>query len=497
MELCKEYKSMNCNEKSCCISESFELDCRLNLPQYLEDIERLIKCSVKNIVCDYEFSGSEIKIFGKSIISILYLDSDGCPYSNEFEEDFSKSFDLNDCEYFCFAQVRLNTKYYNHRLINQRRIDVHSSVGVCIDVYCKNTSKCLCSCENAFTKEIETSTLADKNSGVCSAEFDEIFSIPKSDYQIKNIVNAFITSSVEDKKIIKDKMLVKIRNELSVIYINENNSVEKCLHSFSVSKIIETSECDEGDTAFITSEISQLYIKAKSDDGNMLNDIEAVGRLSISYSIKCVQKLSMIVDSYVPHYSVKTQQQQIMLKCSPVYYNDEKTAQLTVDCDKNIIEITDLKAEIISCKLDKSAVLLQLAICAVYYDDDSQFCYIEKNADYSFSLNDNELDGDVCVNLLSFDFVIKNTDKISLRINFEYSAYLYKMQTFTYLTDIEADAQVPPGDAPELTLYFADRGEKVWDIAKSFSTDVKLIMEENELSSDVLDGRRVLLVPGM
>lgn len=47
MELCKEYKQMNCNEQGERICESFDVDFQLNLPQYLDDIEKLIKCCVK------------------------------------------------------------------------------------------------------------------------------------------------------------------------------------------------------------------------------------------------------------------------------------------------------------------------------------------------------------------------------------------------------------------------------------------------------------------
>ena len=497
MELCKEYKSMNCNEKTEKIRESFDIDCQLNLPQYLEDIEKLIKCCVKNVVCDYEFTGTGIKIFGKSIISILYLDSEGCPFSNEFEEEFTKAFDLNDCEYFYFADVNVTTKYYNHRLINQRRIDVHSSLGVCIDVYCKNPGKCLRNCKNAFVRERDLPSLIDKNAGICSAEFDETFSIPKSDYQIKNIVNTFVSSIVEEKKIIKDKMLVKIRNEVSVVYISENNSLEKCLHTFSISKIIDTAECDEQDNAFISSKVSQLYVKAKSDESNMLNDIEVVGRLSISYKVSAVSQMSLVVDSYIPHYNTKTESKNIMLKRNPVFYFDDRTAEIDFDCDKNIIEIIDLKADIASCRIEKSVMYMEAVIFAVYYDESSQLCYLEKNSEFSFILNDNELDGEGTANLQSFDFVIKNTDKISLRLNFEYSAYLYKSETVSYLTDIETDGEKSSVNTPELTLYFANKNENVWDIAKSFSTAMQLIMEENDLSSEVIDDRRVLLVPGM
>lgn len=497
MELCKEYKSMNCNEKTENIREGFEIDCQLNLPQYLEDIEKLIKCCVKNVVCDYEFTGSAIKIFGKSMISILYLDSNQCPYSAEFEEEFSKSFDLTDCEYFYFADMELKTKYYNYRLVNQRRIDIHSSLGVCIDVYCKNPCKCLSSCKDAFMKQAKLTTLADKNAGICSAEFDETFPIAKNDYQIKNIVNAFVTSSVEEKKIIKDKMLVKIKNEISVVYISENDALEKCMHTFSVSKIIDTAECEENDTAFVSVRISQLYIKAKSDDNNMLNDIEVVGRLSIAYKISALQELDLAVDSYIPHYNTKLQSKSICLKCNPTYYFDDKTAEILFDVDKNIIEIVDLKAEITDCKIEKSVMKIEAMICAVYYDDASNLCYIEKSGEFSFALNDSECDGECSVDLKSYDFVIKNADKISLRLNLEYCAYLYRKETVHYLTDMDADGECAAINTPELTLYFANKNENVWDIAKSFSTDMKFIMDENDLSSEIIEDRRVLLVPGM
>lgn len=72
MELSKEFKEMNCNETKERINESFDIDYQLNLPQYLDDVEKLIKCCVKNVVADYNLSSSSIIIYGKSIITIMY-----------------------------------------------------------------------------------------------------------------------------------------------------------------------------------------------------------------------------------------------------------------------------------------------------------------------------------------------------------------------------------------------------------------------------------------
>ncbi|MGN1122996.1 MAG: LysM peptidoglycan-binding domain-containing protein, partial [Eubacterium sp.] len=121
----------------------------------------------------------------------------------------------------------------------------------------------------------------------------------------------------------------------------------------------------------------------------------------------------------------------------------------------------------------------------------------EKSRELSFTLSDIEADGEGSAVLKSYDFVIKNTDKISLRVSFEYCAYLYSTDRVSYLSDIESSGERSCLNSPQLTLYFADKNENVWDIAKSFSTDVDLIMQENELSSEIIDAKRVLLVPGM
>lgn len=49
MELSKEFKEMNCNETRERINESFDVDFQLNLPQYLDDIDTLVKCCVKTL----------------------------------------------------------------------------------------------------------------------------------------------------------------------------------------------------------------------------------------------------------------------------------------------------------------------------------------------------------------------------------------------------------------------------------------------------------------
>lgn len=497
MELNKEFREINCNEMREKINESFDIDYQLNLPQYLDDIDKLIKCCVKNVVTDYDLSSSSIIVYGKSIITIMYKTEDNMTLSNIYEEEFSRTFDITDCNYPDFAQVNLCTAYSNSRLVNQRRIDVHTSLNAQINIFCKKNIHYLSNCENAFLKSINTDILNVKACCVCSVEFDEAFSLTKGESQIKNIINTYVNSVVSDKKIIKDKMLVKIDNEISVVYCDENSNIDKIKHTFSISRIIDINGCDENDYSLIDAKLCQLYVKPKADTNNQLCDIEAVGRIAISYKICSIEKENISVDSYIPHYKAVSTNEKFTLKSNPAYYFDTKSFEMTFENEKSIIEIVDLNAQVTRAFISSSTLNCAVLLRFFYHDEEGILCYFEKEEMYTLKLNSVELFGEASVNLLSYDFVINNTNKVNLRLNIEYSAFLYKESTIEYIADINAEEKIENSNACELTLYFARENESVWDIAKTFSTDSRLIIEENDLTSDIIDTRRVLLVPGM
>ena len=292
-------------------------------------------------------------------------------------------------------------------------------------------------------------------------------------------------------------MLVKLKIEISVLYVSDDNNIEKCSHTFSLSKIIDVSDSDESDNALVSASVSSIYIKSKTNSDNIVNEIELVGTVAVNYQIYSISEQSFITDSYMPFYDTDITSQKLSVKQSPAYYYDDRSDEMLFDSDKNIIEIIDLRPKIENCTIQESVMKISVNLSFLYYDDTSQLCYYEKSAELSFKLNDKKYDGEGTVNLISYDFVIKSADKISLRINYTYRAYLYTVKNVDYVTDIEVSGEKQNINVPELTLYFADKNEDIWDIAKKFSTDLALIMEENNLSSHIIDNKMVLLVPGM
>lgn len=498
MELCKEYKLLNSLIKRDELNEGFELEFQENLPQYLDDIEKIVKCSVKSVITDYECSTGAIKLYGKSIISLTYINGDACVLSNIFEEDFTRQINTKISSDVKFADISLTSKYSSYRLINQRRIDIRVSLRADISTFCEDNDKYLSNCKNAFVRQYSCDRLCVRSFGICSEEFDESFTISDTSAQIKNIINTFSFCTLEDKKIIKDKMLVKYKIELSVLYENENNSIEKTVHTFSVSKIIDVASAGEDDKALVNAHISGIYVKTKSDSGNRLCDIEIVGKITFSYKLLYTMKEEFIVDSYMTRHNAQLECKSITLNEYPQLFYDTKTAELMFDIEGNVIEILDLTASLTSCKINSSQLTASVKLELLYVNDASELCFFEGVSEYKLSLADSSLSGVAGAGIISFDYVIKNTNSVELRVNLEYTAYLYNKKELSVITDINATDEKPDSSSqPQLTLYFAHKDEDVWDIAKRFSTASSLIIDENNLSSQVIDCQRILLVPGM
>ena len=46
-----------------------------------------------------------------------------------------------------------------------------------------------------------------------------------------------------------------------------------------------------------------------------------------------------------------------------------------------------------------------------------------------------------------------------------------------------------------LTLYFCNKGEEIWDIAKKYNTTKQAIQSENSISGDVTEKEDMMLIP--
>ena len=102
---------------------------------------------------------------------------------------------------------------------------------------------------------------------------------------------------------------------------------------------------------------------------------------------------------------------------------------------------------------------------------------------------------DVDPNLISIGFRISTKNSIEIKSEINLKATVSSIDNFKVIDDISADEENIRSKDASLTIYYADKGESIWDIARSYCTSVDAIKLENDLSEDVLQKRGMLLIP--
>lgn len=497
METNKEFKNISRNALIDAREDSFELEFQESLPQYCEDIEQVIRCCCSNVISDYEYAGGTLKIYGKSRITILYLSTSKYYLSAEFEETFTKNIDAPVTDCFAFASINACTRFTNFRLINQRKIEVRSSIKVVSRMYERRTESPLISCSNAIVKTQQLQTLDVLASAIASCDFDEEFSIGQHNSNISVIMGTSSYAVIDELRMIKDKMLLKCRVELCVMYTNTDGGTEKCCFSVNCTKIIDISGIDESCVAYAFAKTASLFVKAVPDNDNNLRKLEVAGNISVSYVAAQECTHDLITDAYAVDYCTDNQCQSMTLNCHPTFYFDSKTltASLTFE-DEIMAEIIDVALSVQNAYIKSGNLIFEFMYTVTYYDANGSICCKEGMTELSLQLDAQEVQGIAGANLLSYDYLLQSANALELRINMEYNACLYSACQISYLTDIELK-EAQEAESPVLTVYFASDNETVWDIAKKFRTDSSLIMKENELTSEEIKSRRILLIPGV
>jgi len=219
-----------------------------------------------------------------------------------------------------------------------------------------------------------------------------------------------------------------------------------------------------------------MYVKPKADKNNELRMIELLGDVNINASVFRKVEAELSTDSYATDNEISNTFSKLNLNTNGEVISDIINDKCTFEFENiNIVEVVDLSLNISDGK--------NLELAAFVRNEKSELIFISQKKEID-SLNFNSS----AIYVKSFE--------ISVRYLIEYTAIRYEEKTFNVLSEINV-SDTPMADSPALVVYFAKEQEQLWDIAKKFRTSVELIKTENELKDDVLQSRRILLIPGM
>ena len=95
------------------------------------------------------------------------------------------------------------------------------------------------------------------------------------------------------------------------------------------------------------------------------------------------------------------------------------------------------------------------------------------------------------------NYVIKSERDIDIRANIKVEGKIISENNMEFISDVNVDLNSPivKSDQAGITIYFAQEGEELWDIAKRYNTTSEEIASVNNITEDCLPKNQQLLIP--
>ena len=140
-------------------------------------------------------------------------------------------------------------------------------------------------------------------------------------------------------------------------------------------------------------------------------------------------------------------------------------------------------------------------ICILGYDGAGAPVYFERPVDYEYRHEMDEtptlMRCDPQIDAVAAACTLAAGSKAEAKVELHISAAVFQVVKVPLVTSVQVkeDAVKPREEDLALMIYFAEAGERVWDIARRYNTSPEEISMVNELGGETLPDKRMLLIP--
>lgn len=484
-----------------------QIESDITLPDYFPDIVRVIKCTLKANIASVSSSGNRITADGNAIISVLYICESGKLHCFEQKIPVSKYVETPKAEE-CTCVASAKTQYVNCRVISQRRIDIRGSIGLDFKAYEKCDKRIVSSCENKNiqlrTKSANVSNLKDCVSRCFS--MNETIEIGASQGTIGQIVRCNAIAVLDSTKLVAGKILVKGELKVKVVFLTDGECVlEKIENSMPISQIIEaatTESCSD----FVTLCVPSVEVHAKTDSSGALRLIDVSAVIRADVSVYENEEIQYTTDAYSTEYETDFQRESVELKSIFEKFSDTYLCKGSVEISGSAVKsIEDIFCNGLNytVSLSGNEMLISgkanVSFLAVNSEDELQSFDRELDFQYKRATILGESFSASCnVTPTGIDYILSAENKLDIRIETEISGLIFDASKKQIISDISCDeAKKKKKRSAALTIYFAQQGEEIWEIARRYNTRVDLICAENNINSDCVEQNQKLYIPSV
>lgn len=508
---------MSCELKKDCVrtgrklkETSFEqkIDMDITLPDYCADIKKILKCSVEPGVHTVSRSGERVNAKGTGTVRVVYLAEGDKIDVYEKNCDLSSTASFKDITPETAITAFAAVDFVNCRAVSQRKIAVNASVSTIFYCYVAKEESYAMKNEKDNIQAKTEKISCENNLGFFEKTFDmaETVALNSEHPTVGKIIDCSSRILNVSHKLSQGKLLIKGDAVTDIRYLTDDgkNTIHAFSHSMPISQIIDLRQVPDDALCKIRLRVCQRLCSCKADSSgsNRLVDIA----LRVSAFIEGFEKkeLEVITDCYCTAYEIKESFEKPDFLCPIREINEPGQIKGELELSSEAKEICFVSCTGISydikCTEDKAKFDCSALMFIMYIDENGVPCCQEKNLDFEFDYaivkKCGEPFGSFSIESAGVTLNSFSKDKAELTLDFNISGNVYGNYDGKILRSLTVfdDKPLKNGEAA-LTLYFADKGEQLWNIAREHNSSVELIMKENGIKGQTVAEKSMLLIP--
>lgn len=479
----------------CKLNYGKQLSQEINLPDFYEDLARIIDCSAKAVVSERKITEGELYVTGEVSYSILYYsDKDSVLHRFSFEQEFDAKWDIE--ENAELLDVLLYTREPVVRVYGTRKFTVNMDCDFTA-YFCKRQNCKIPDTENArfMQKQGESFTYECLESE--KSRFTEDFLLPSQYPPLEELVYWELMQGSVKTDIRPDGLIVSSDAQLSVIYTDKDGDYVSYKTKLPLTRFIRS---DGGEA--VSSELLVYLPKcaAISDSTGENRCIALDFELSARSVVYKKTQFTYVSDAYCTDCRCKLETCEIYAGREEGIYEKQFTVKDTIENDGEIKEILSVRTVPELSKIRRDEEML-------YGEGNLKCTVLVKTESGSLSAYEHDMTFDISLKLS------ENTDNTVIKLETEKINFEAVKDGFALDIDVklcvngfsqstsECVIQILKGEKDEtcddcsMLIYYPDKEESLWDIGKRHRVDTEKIAQINKLESDELKNKKFILIP--
>ena len=466
------------------------------VPDSKPDILNTINVSGNVCIYKKDISDDKIKMEGCINTYIMYL-----PDSKEdrlralnCNLDFSENISVPGAREGMNLSTKCVIRDIECKVINGRKVSVKASVEVNIKLYSNDNIEIINKVNNiddiqTMQKSFTINSLV--GSGKTSVYAKDTFNVEQNQ-EIAEILKADINLVDRDIKISYNKVLAKAEAEIKIMFLTEDNKIERIVGKIPIVGFIDIQNISEDNICDVNYEIRNMLLKPNPTEEHSIY-------VELEIEVSCMayerKKIDLIQDLYSPTCNLEYSQKRIFSSTDKNEYSKEFTIKEQVQ----VPEVSD--GNILDVEVIPNLANTQVTNSQITYSGDLNLNFIftnessvnSRNAKIPFEIsieNENrseELNVETDISVQNVDFEIKSGGEASGKIELAVDTRTNKNVSMNIIDNIvlsEEQGDPDDQDYDSLILYITQPGDSLWKIAKKFNSTVEELARMNGIENE-------------